>query len=255
VGEVKSNTEWIAWGNRDPLYGTVAFEGREREGAQPWSDEDFYALGQSDWMDFLEHWNAYGLDCSRCVEIGCGPGRMTKQICTTFAHVDALDVSPGMLAYAAAHVDADNVVFHATDGATIPVPDGSTTAAFSSLVFQHLDGPDEAAAYFREIYRVLAGGGSMMIHLTMHDFPFPNTRLARLFRASYRAKTRMGDVRARYRRARLRAGADTAMMRGQSFEVYSLKATLARIGFHRIEFWNFAARSNGGYYPCVLAQK
>ena len=48
---MKSNTEWELWGKSDPLYGVASWAGRERGGENPWTDEDFYALGE-DWLDF-----------------------------------------------------------------------------------------------------------------------------------------------------------------------------------------------------------
>src|ERR671936_920920 len=35
-----------------------------------------------------------------CVEVGCGPGRMTRHLAERFDRVVAVDVSPGMLALA-----------------------------------------------------------------------------------------------------------------------------------------------------------
>src|SRR6478735_10371022 len=44
-----------------------------------------------------------------CVEVGCGPGRMTGALAERFDRVLALDVSPAMLDQARATVNADNV--------------------------------------------------------------------------------------------------------------------------------------------------
>ena len=41
-----------------------------------------------------------------CVEVGCGPGRMTGALAERFDRVVALDVSPAMLEQARAHVTA-----------------------------------------------------------------------------------------------------------------------------------------------------
>ena len=252
---MKSNLEWIDWGKRDPLFGTAAWPGRERGGNHPWTDEDFYALGRSDWADFLRHWEAYGLDRSTCLEIGCGPGRLTRGIAVTFDHVDALDVSAEMVAYASAHVDDDNVTFHTTDGLTVPIPDGTVASVFSAHVFQHLDSSRDAAAYFREIFRVLVPTGSMMIHLPLHTFPFSKTKLAALSRGLYRVKRAVGDLRACYNRGRLRFGRNVQLMRGMSFEIEWLMSTLAAIGFKDLEFATFATQSNGAFHSCLLARK
>src|SRR5262249_6306440 len=51
-----SNVEWIAWARKDPLYAVATCPNRDREGAAPWSDAEFYALGESDWTDFRRRW-------------------------------------------------------------------------------------------------------------------------------------------------------------------------------------------------------
>src|SRR5262249_25383766 len=50
-----------------------------------------------------------------CVEVGCGPGRMTGALAERFDRVLALDVSPAMLERARGVVTAPNVTF-------LPVP-------------------------------------------------------------------------------------------------------------------------------------
>ena len=52
----------------------------------------------------------------RCVEVGCGPGRMTGALAERFDRVVALDVSPAMLEQARANVTAPNVEFVAVSG-------------------------------------------------------------------------------------------------------------------------------------------
>jgi SAM-dependent methyltransferase len=252
---VKSNTEWIDWGRTDPLFATASWPGRERTGANPWTDEEFYLLGQSDWADFLGHWEAYGLDRRACVEIGCGPGRLTKHIARTFGLVDAIDVAAEMVAYARARIGSvNNVKFHVTNGKGIPMEDASATGAFSAHVFQHFDSLEDAVLYFQEIIRVLAPGGSLMIHLPLHEFPRSGALVA-AFQGLYRARQVAGDVRAWYLRKRIRAGRDASLMRGLSFEIGWLQTTLATIGLEQIEFGIFPMRSNSVMHSCVFARK
>src|SRR5688500_10138510 len=87
-----SNIEWTAWAQEDPLYAVATCPGRNRAGGKPWSDEEFYALGKSDWEDFRGRWELYGLDRDSCVEIGCGAGRITRHMAEHFGVVHALDI-------------------------------------------------------------------------------------------------------------------------------------------------------------------
>src|SRR5688500_1524383 len=95
-----SNIEWKAWAQKDPLYAVATCPERNKEGAAPWSDEEFYALGKSDWEDCRGRWELYGLERDSCAEIGCGAGRITLHMARYFSAVHALDISEDMLNYA-----------------------------------------------------------------------------------------------------------------------------------------------------------
>src|SRR5436190_17114161 len=125
-----SNVEWIAWARKDPLYAVATLPNRHREGPAPWTDAEFYALGESDWTDFRARWEAYGLDCTSCAEIGCGTGRLTRSLAGHFEMVHAFDISEDMINYAKRHVIAPNVKFQRTNGTTLPLADGSVAGAF-----------------------------------------------------------------------------------------------------------------------------
>ena len=126
-----------------------------------------------DWEVFNRRWQAYGFDPAKCVEIACGAGRITNQMVSTFDHVVALDVSPGMIAYAKQRVAGEKVTFHVTDGRSIPLEDGSVAAAFSNHAFHNFDSVEDGAQYFEECARVLAEGGTLMINLDVHEYPVP----------------------------------------------------------------------------------
>ena len=167
------------WGKTDPLWGVALWPGKSKSGANPWSEAEFYSLGASDWKDFHIRWERYGLDHKSCVEIGCGAGRITAHLRESFERVFALDVSPGMIDYAATRI-AD-AKFFSTNGVDIPLDDSSVTAAFSTHVLQHLDAPENALPIFGEVHRVLKKDGTMMIHLPIYEWPTVDGRLASVF--------------------------------------------------------------------------
>src|SRR2546430_10137557 len=90
---LRSNAEWQWLGEHDPLWSVATWHGKEAGNATAWTAEAFLALGASDFADVRRHWDHYGRRQGRCVEIGCGAGRMTSQLCRTFSSVLALDVS------------------------------------------------------------------------------------------------------------------------------------------------------------------
>ena len=102
----------------------------------------------------------------RCVEVGCGPGRMTGALAERFDEVLALDVSPAMLERARANVPAGNVEFRPVSGERLEgVDDGVGDALVCYLVLQHLPSRGVIEAYLREFARVLAPGGEAFIQV------------------------------------------------------------------------------------------
>jgi SAM-dependent methyltransferase len=111
-------------------------------------------------------------DC-RVVEIGCGIGRMTEWLAREFGHVDALDVSPRMLAGARERLaQFSNVAFHEGSGCDLqPVPDGSADLVFSYIVFQHIPLREAIESYVRDAARVLKVGGAFKFQLNGDQSP------------------------------------------------------------------------------------
>lgn len=246
-----SNSEWEAWGRLDPLYGVAAWAGRAKEESNPWTADEFFELGEADWRDFSKRWQRYGLNPRSCVEIGCGAGRITKQLATYFEKVEALDVSADMIEYARTHLDAANVRYHHSQGTDIPVPDNSITAVFSSHVFQHFDSLDVAHAYFCEIARVLEPGGSLMIHLPVHHWP----TMPQVFDGMYRAKKRIGDIRAFVRQRLMEVGIAKPFMRGLSYPIEFFYGELPKLGLESVELSVFATTSNNAAHAFVFATR
>src|SRR4051812_2276719 len=101
-----------------------------------------------------------------CVEVGCGPGRMTGALAERFDRVIALDVSPAMLEQARANVSAASVEFRAVPGDRLEgVADASADALVCYLVLQHLPSGDVVRSYLREFARVLAPQGEAFVQV------------------------------------------------------------------------------------------
>jgi SAM-dependent methyltransferase len=248
--ELKSNTEWKQWGKDDPLWAVAAWANRQKEGTSPWTEEEFYALGQSDWQDFLGQWRQYGINARSCLEIGCGAGRITRQLAMSFDRVYAVDVSEQMISCARKATDRRNVEFSIIDGLHLPHGDCSVGAVFSTHVLQHLDSVDVGFSYFREFFRVLDGGGTMMVHLPLYLFPRDPAKLGALISALYAVYGRLDNFRTDIKR---RMG--VKLMRGTPYPIRSLYLFLSGLGFKNIEFRIFPTKSNGDLHPFVFASK
>lgn len=245
IERAPSNIEWRKWGRDDPFYGVAAWVGRERGGANPWTAEDFYALGQSDWTDFRRRWVNYGVDFGRVVEIGCGAGRLTKYMAADFAFVLGVDVSGGMIEVARSHIPETNVELRLGDGITLPVEAATVDGVFSTHVFQHFESFALARANFSEAARILKPGGTMMVHLPVVMPPsLPGIGFA------VAVKRKLGDLRATVKRRR-----GVPLMRGLQYPWQWLIRELPTLGLIDVELAVFATMSNGGYHACVLARR
>ena len=251
--EFDSNADWKAWGNLDPLWGVASVPGKERGSLHPWTAEEFYENGRREWALHLARWKAYGLDTASCVEIGCGAGRITRQLGETFGEVHGVDVSEGMLAVAMANCTAPNLHFHLTDGAALPLPDGSVSAAFSSFVFQHFDTLEHGAHTFAAIARALRPGGTLFITLPIHEWP----RRLPAFSLLWEARQTLEHAHAWARRRLSARGLGKPTMRGLSYPVGWFFDTLPGLGLTDLEVVFFSRETPWGLMDSrgVLARR
>ena len=118
-----------------------------------------------------------------CVEVGCGPGRMTGVLAERFDRVVAVDVSEGMLERARSAVTAQNVDFRLVAGDRLEtVEDGIADTLVCYLVLQHLPERQVVLGYLAEFARVLSPAGRAFVQLPVMDDGI-RPRLWRLARA------------------------------------------------------------------------
>src|SRR6476620_5701387 len=98
MGQLQSNREWLFWGRHDPLYAVATRPGKQAGGPAPWTADEFLETGRLYFADVYRHWRQYGVGSEHCAEIGCGSGRVTRQLVAHFRRVTAQDVSPDQLA-------------------------------------------------------------------------------------------------------------------------------------------------------------
>jgi ubiquinone/menaquinone biosynthesis C-methylase UbiE len=245
---MKSNQEWKQWGKADPLFAVASWKGKGKGDAKPWTDEEFYALGRSDWEDFFSQWKTYGCNPRHCIEIGCGAGRLTKHLAESFEAVTALDVSEDQIGYAKSRISCKNIAYRVTDGVHFASELPPASAVFSTHVFQHFDTLSDAESVFHEIFRALAPGGTIMIHLPLYSLP--QSPVTPLLRGMLALAKQIGTLKANLNRKR-----GKLIMRGLAYERSWVVNCLAAIGFQRVEFRAFRVRSNQDWHGFVLAEK
>ena len=96
----------------------------------------------------------------RVLEIGCGVGRIGRELAPFCAEWHGSDISGNMIKFARARTqDIPNIFLHELPEPNLRIfNDGYFDCVYSTIVFMHLD-KAEMFNYMRETYRVLAPGG------------------------------------------------------------------------------------------------
>lgn len=231
MGEPASNREWRYWGRHDPLFGVASLPGRQIGGPAAWTPAELIESGRRYFADVFRQWQQYGVTTHSCVEIGCGSGRITRQLLTKFPRVTGLDVSPEQLATARTLVgEPERLDLVLVTEPVMPVADGSCTAVFSCEVFQHFESDAPFEAYLAESFRVLAPGGTMAFHVPLRGI-HPKSVLASPLRNAL-----LGVLRMLGRRR---------MMIYRQYDVRRVTARLASCGFVDVELRCFHAAGHG----------
>ena len=137
-----------------------------------------------------------------CLEVGCGPGRMTGALAARFDRVIAVDVSPARLERARAVVPDANVRFQTVSGERLDgIEDAIADAIVCYLVLQHLPSRDVVVSNVHEFARVLRPGGEAFVQVPV--LVSAAGRLWRAARAPLLALARRPDHGAAFRGFRL----------------------------------------------------
>jgi ubiquinone/menaquinone biosynthesis C-methylase UbiE len=210
-----------------------------------WTPEEFYDVGRMDWEDFRSQWRHYAGELSgTCLEIGCGAGRLTRQLATEFDHVVSIDVSADMIERARA-ASPENVEFHQVEGTRVPLPDNSVDHVFSVHVLQHLDDFGDVSAYIRDAARALRPGGTMMLHIALGTLE--QGLVGR------RGKLRVEWKLWRSRRA-LKQGKEHFAVRYRLYGLEQVQRMLEQVPLEHIEMRMFPVRSNAYQHHFFLAR-
>ena len=108
-------------------------------------------------------WQLLPAGCGIGADVGCGTGRWATMVAPRVSHLHLIDVSPEVLAVARENLQGrDNVSFHISSVADIPLPAHSLDFAFSLGVLHHV--PDTQAA-INAIAGKLKEGAPFLVYL------------------------------------------------------------------------------------------
>ena len=96
----------------------------------------------------------------RCLEIGCGYGRLLPRMLSIFSQAFGIDWSCTMVALSTVYLRHEifcRVML--SDGELIPYPENTFSFVYSFTCFQHMESLDTIKLNISEAYRVLSHGG------------------------------------------------------------------------------------------------
>lgn len=98
------------------------------------------------------------------LELGCGIGRIGRELAPRCRHWTGVDISENMIRHARERMQAlDNVSFHQLDRSSLDMlEDNSIDKAYSIAVFCHMD-KEDLFLYMQELNRVVRPGGTIFV--------------------------------------------------------------------------------------------
>lgn len=159
---------WNKFGENDPLWGILAWPGKEDGG---WDLESFFATGEREIAEVLAYMEGLGVALRRGValDFGCGVGRLSQALAAHFEQVHGVDISPAMIAKAQEiNRFGGRCQYHLNDQDDLHLfADNNFDTIYSNITLQHMP-PRFAAAYIREFLRVLKPGGILLFQIPSH---------------------------------------------------------------------------------------
>jgi SAM-dependent methyltransferase len=150
--------QWEALGQIDP-YWAVMSDSIKKGGR--WEQDEFFATGSEEIRAVLVRTRALGFEPRRglALDYGCGVGRLSRALATSFFQVIGVDFSESMLSEARrANVGIGNLRLEHNDGWSLPaILPASVDFIYSVLTLQHSPAKIQCAI-IREFSRVAAPG-------------------------------------------------------------------------------------------------
>jgi SAM-dependent methyltransferase len=155
---------WDCFGQTDPLFAILTHPERKDN---KWDVDEFFRTGEWWVNELITEIQSLGLmPRGRCLDFGCGVGRLTQALCNYFETCDGVDIAPSMIELARKYNrHGERCRYHLNNAPDLRrFPDGSFSFVASFIVLQHIE-PRYARKYIAEFIRVLAPGGVAAFHV------------------------------------------------------------------------------------------
>lgn len=158
--------DWQDLGELDPLWGVLSQpEYRYGQGGAA----GFFMTGEAEVGHLLSVAQRFDLPGAhlRCLDVGCGIGRVTRSLASHFDECIGIDISESMLLCARdLNADRPNCSFVSTRGDSLKqFGTGTFDLVNASIMLQHLGNAAAIRGYIAEFIRVLAPGGVAVFQL------------------------------------------------------------------------------------------
>ncbi len=174
---------WDSLGGTDPLWAVLSDPDKS---ANRWDIEEFFETGKHEIEKLFSCLDDRGLTLARrrCLDFGCGVGRLSQALCASFDSVDGVDIAKTMVERARSYNRfGERCRYHLNTRADLRLfADASFDLVYSIIVLQHME-PDLAEGYIGEFVRVLAHGG-----LAVFQVPSDFLGFGKLAPGSHRAE-------------------------------------------------------------------
>jgi SAM-dependent methyltransferase len=168
---------WEDWAQSDPLWAILSDPAKSH---RRWDRDEFFLTGKAEVDAVMHELDQRGIAVhrNRCLDFGCGVGRLTQALAEYFEICDGVDISPTMIREAQANNGhPDRCFFWLNDQDNLQIfPSDRFDFIYSNIVLQHIE-PDVSERYVREFVRLLADGGIAMFQIPSRFIPPPEERL------------------------------------------------------------------------------
>jgi ubiquinone/menaquinone biosynthesis C-methylase UbiE len=150
---------WEGLGRDDPLWAILSDPTKRNN---RWNRREFFRTGQTEVAQVVQSLASRGLDVGlgRCLDFGCGVGRLTQALADYFGSVEGVDIAESMVTLANKynrHGPRCHYTVNLREDLSLFDSD-SFDFVYSNIVLQHME-PSLGEQYIREFLRVLKPNG------------------------------------------------------------------------------------------------
>lgn len=160
---------WDEFGKTDPLW-AIMTEPDKRDGK--WDRAAFFKTGAEQIAKAMRQVSDLGITPARerCLDFGCGVGRLTQALCDYFDECCGVDIAPSMIALAEQYNRyPQRCQYYVNSFPDLRIFEDSTfDFVYSCIVLQHMY-PVYSKSYIKEFLRILRPGGVLVFQLPSEE--------------------------------------------------------------------------------------